>query len=544
MSVITFLVTHRKRDGNRSGPATRIPGHVSSILITAALLSTLITHDQSMAENPFQMNIGSIIQAERVESSTGSRDIGGAIATSTGRIVIAASSSDGELNHPYKILISDDGGKRVREVFSMPASEKVTYHTLGLTYDKDNDVVISMFARNRGYQYLDRPYGKALPFSMDRVGDNEVIVALGWNDGETWSIDKTVRLEKPESTHGMSGAGVQVGDEIFFVHPYTTSNRERTTWRTAVQLACIRIIPKDDGTFTCDYEHEFRTLATAEDHDIPFSSETIYLEKVDGSGYLSFTRNQHGPPYRREYDLDHKPTGEFERVRVVGFDKRDYDPGRNGPLLIAFGIIRMADGNLLYGSRFYGTDHHRAGNILMTSKDEGKTWLFEDEYVPRSLSPLDFPNSGGGGNPQMDYAPDGTLIHLTSEGLAHNVRWTSEGHVSLDPPPYGGFFLCRFEGFRIEGHKPGDDGNGTISIDVSNTTRVDDLYIAKISVEESNGIWMPNEYTDRYGFSTDRKCVAFDYKVTGPNAFIQLRIVLANKANPHRPIFCPRINID
>ena len=38
----------------------------------------------------FDTGIGKIIQAERIESSSGARDIGGAIVTSTGRIVIAA----------------------------------------------------------------------------------------------------------------------------------------------------------------------------------------------------------------------------------------------------------------------------------------------------------------------------------------------------------------------------------------------------------------------------------------------------------------------
>ena len=489
--------------------------------------------------------IGKIIQAERIESSSGARDIGGAIVTATGRIVVAAAISDCELNHPYTILVSDDGGKTVRTVFSMPAGEKITYHTLGLTYDKKNHVIISMFSHNKGLQLLDRPYGKMLPFSMDNCGDNEAIVALGHNDGETWTIAKRIKLPKPQSTHGMSGAGVQVGDDIFFPHPYNTANPERTELRCAVSLAHIRIIPKDDGTFTCDYEHDYRSLANAEEPDRLGADETIYLAKADGSGYLSFIRNQSGPPYRREHDLNHNPTGEFERVHILGFDKRDYDPGRNGPLLLAFGIIRLADGNLLYASRFYGTEHHRAGNIIMTSRDEGKNWLFEDDYLPRSLSPLDFPNSGGCGNPQMDYAPDGTLAHLTSEGLAHNVKIDPQGHVSLDPPPYGGFFLCRFQGFNIQGHKPkpNDDGKGTLRIDVSNITRIDDLYISKISVEHSDGVSMPNEYTDRYIFSADRKSVSFDYEQTGPNAFIQPKIVLANRVNPHRPIFCPRINI-
>jgi hypothetical protein len=271
-------------------------------------------------------------------------------------------------------------------------------------------------------------------------------------------------------------------------------------------------------------------------------NEVVYLTKVDGSGYLSFHREHQGPPLRREYNLDHRPISDFERCRVTGFDQRDYDPGHNGPLLVAFGIIRMTDGNLLCGSRFYGTEHHRAGNIFMTSRDEGKTWLFADDYIPWTIAPLQFPNSGWGGNPQMDYGPDGTMIHITSEQMM-GVRINPDGYVDLNPPPAGGLCLCRFEGLTVTGNKPDSEGEGVLTINVSTMTRIDEIYLNKISIMGSNDVEMRKEDEDRYYFSSDGMRVSFSYKVTGPSAWVRAKIVVANRQNPHRPFFSPLIKL-
>ena len=79
-----------------------------------------------------QTRIGKIIQAQTIPSLTGARDIGGAIVTRTGRTVISVGASDPELNYPCNIAVTDDYGRTVRSVFSMPAIEDVNYHTVGL----------------------------------------------------------------------------------------------------------------------------------------------------------------------------------------------------------------------------------------------------------------------------------------------------------------------------------------------------------------------------------------------------------------------------
>jgi len=488
-----------------------------------------------------QTRIGKIIQAEKIPSLTGARDIGGAIVTRTGRIVIAASISDGELNHPYKIVVTDDRGKSVREVFSMPASEKVTYHTLGITYCRKHHVIVSLFGRNDGYVLLDRPYGEMLPVSPERVGNNDSFLVISRDDGETWQVAKQLPLPKPQHSDSLMGSGVEVGGELFFPHLIGTTNAYGNQWRFNIYLARLRFIPKKDGSFECDYDPQFRTIATNSDEDVPFSCETIYLSKVDGSGYIAFVRNGIGAPYRREYDLNHNPICEFERCRAVGFDKRDYDHGHNGPKLIAFGVIRMADGNLLYSSRFDGTEHHRPGDIFMTSTDEGKTWVFADDYIPWTISPLEFSNAGNGGNPQMDYASDGTLVHLTSEGCIGG-KLDSEGHVSLDPPPKGGYALCCFEGITVRNEKSGD--SGTITIDISTITRIEKLFLARITIVEREGIETEDENENLHKRSADGTQVSFAYKKVGPTPFVCVKVVLANTTNPYRPIFNLRINID
>ena len=481
--------------------------------------------------------IGKIIQAVRIPSLTGARDIGGAAVTQTGRIVIAAGISDGELNHPYKIAVTDDGGATVREVFTLPAEPDVTYHTLGLAYDKEHHVLVSVFGRNKGYVPLDKPYGKTLPFSRDYCGDNSCVLARSWDDGETW-VTTEMPLPKPQNSHGIIGDGVYIDGEIIFPHVVGTCDPREQDHRMITFLARLRNIPRQDGSFDHDYEHEFRTLATNEDRDIPYSSETIYIAKADGSGYISFHRDQVGPPYRREYDLDHRPTCEFVRCRAIGFDPRDYDPGHNGPVLLAFGIIRMADGNLLYGSRYYPSEHHRGGNIFMTSRDEGLTWQFKEDYLPWTLDPLQYPNSGWGGNPQMYYGPDGTLIHNTSEQLMYVKERIRKGL-----PPEGGFALCRFEGFTFDGCTASKDGTGTFSVDASTITRIDDVYISNLVILEAAGLEIEEQDQALLFYSSDATQVSFHYRKVSNQATLKLRITLANKHNQHKPAFEPEIRI-
>ena len=503
----------------------------------------------------FQTRISKIIQARKIRSLTGGSDIGGAVVTRSGRTVISVGLSDLEPNYPCKIIVTDDGGKTVREVFSMPAFEDVSYTTVGLTYDKNYNVIVAMFGRDKGGKNKIAPWStRSHPFSVDNFGDTDDVVVLSWDDGETWHIDKEVRLDKLQWSFGISGCGVQSGKDIFFPRVCQTCDPELKSGRHAVTLAKLRIIPKSDGSFTCDYQPEFRTLSTNRDEDIRYSDETTYIHKLDGSGFISFTRNGQGPPYRREYDLNHNPTCEFERCYALGFDKRDYDPGHNGPCLIAFNIARLADGNLMYAGRFYGTEHHQGGNIFMTSRDEGKTWLFENDYLPWTLDPLEFPNTGGG-NPQMYYVPDGKLMHYTSEGL-FEVKYAKNGvqveynsgdfdGLLLDPPPSGGVCLCYFEGFVIEGNQANTEGKGMLSIDVSQIAKLDDVYISKISIEESQGVKLADDDGSYhpYKFSACKTKVSFTYEMTDSSGFIRPVIVLGNRSNSYHPVFKPRIEV-
>ncbi len=482
-------------------------------------------------DTPYPTRIGRIIQTEMIPSLTGARDIGGAIVTNTGRIVIAAGASDIKQNHPFRIAVTDDGGKTIREVFTMkPENQEMTYHTVGIAYDPQRDLIVSLFGRTDGLKVFDWDKYELVPFSYKKPGVNDAILAISWDNGETWHVDKTIRLPKPEYTSGMIGRGIVKDGVFYFPHVISTANKSHTERRAAVYLAKYEPVVLKAGGYTGNLDLRFRTLSSADNRDIRYSDETVYIEKRDGSGYISFTRSSPGPPYRREYDRDYHPTGEFERCKTTGFDPRDYDPGNNGPLLIAFGVVRLADGNLLYASRFYGTDHHRAGNIFMTSTDEGKTWSFKDDYIPWTLDPLTFSNIGSGGNPQMGYKPDGSLIHITSQG------WHGE---NLRKPEPGGFALCTFKGIDISLNSP-----GIVNVDVSTVAKVEDVFIGKISVIESEGVKMPDETTSRYRYADDLTRVWFPYIKTGDHAFIKLEIVLFNKSNGYRPVFTPVIEIE
>jgi hypothetical protein len=480
----------------------------------------------------FQTRIGTIIQTEIIPSLTGARDIGGCIVTNTGRIVIAAGVSDVKQNHPFKIAMTDDGGKTIQEVFTMhPENSTVTYHANGIAYDPKQNLIICLFGRTEGYKVFDFEKYEEVPFSIDKTGKNDAILALSRDNGITWHIDKKVSLNKHEHTSGMVGSGIVAEGSFYFPHVMSGVNQNKTELRHSVYLAKFNPIKLKDNNFTGELDLRFKTFSSTNDIDIRYSDETVYIEKLDGTGYISFTRSQPGPPYRREYDLSHKPIQEFERIKTVGFDQRDFDQGSNGPLLIAFNVVRLADGNLMYSSRYYGTEHHRAGNIFMTSNDEGKTWYFKDDYIPWTLNPLTFSNIGSGGNPQMSYSPDGSLVHITSQG------WQLGKEGTYRHPSPGGFALCKFKGIEINAD------SGIISIDVSTIAKIDDVFIGKISVTESAGVKLKDETTKRYSYSKDLSSVCFSYEKMDKDAYIQLEMVLANKFNNYRPVFNPRIEI-
>jgi len=501
------------------------------LLIILLLVSgfTFTQENYAPDRKGFHTRIGTIIQTEMIPSLTKARDIGGCIVTNTGRIVIAAGASDIKQNHPFKIAITDNGGKTFKEVFTMhPENSTVTYHANGIAYDPKQNLIVCFFGRTEGVKIFDYEKYQLVPFSIDKTGKNDAVLALSWDNGLTWHIDKRVSLFKHEHTSGMIGGGVVTEGAFYFPHVMVGVNQNKTEWRASVYLAKFNPIKLENDGFTGELDLRFRTFSSADDIDIRYSDETVYIEKLDGTGYISFTRSQPGPPYRREYDLNHNPINEFARCKTVGFDPRDFDKGRNGPMLIAFNVVRLADGNIMYSSRYYGTAHHRAGNIFMTSTDEGKTWQFKDDYIPWNLNPLTFSNIGSGGNPQMSYAPDGSLVHITSQGF--------HGENERKPEP-GGFALCKFKGIDIK------NDSGIISIDVSTIAKIEDVFVAKISVTESAGVKMQDETTKRYTFSKDMSQVYFSYEKTAKEAYIQLEIVLANKTNNYRPVFNPRIEI-
>jgi hypothetical protein len=200
---------------------------------------------------------------------------------------------------------------------------------------------------------------------------------------------------------------------------------------------------------------------------------------------------------------------------------------------MAFNVIRMLDGNLMMSSRFYGTEHHKAGNIFLTSRDEGLTWDYEDDQIPFSLDPFQLYASGGGGNPSMSYMPDASLIHTTSAG-------------SSDPPAANrGTLVCRFRGFIIEIDKYGPS-RGEVVIDTSDLLGIEPVYIGNASVADKNSIEFENHNSNAFAltnYSPDRRKLRIDYKVTGSSPSMILRITLANRANSYRPVFETAIKI-
>ena len=482
--------------------------------------------------------IGTVVGAYHLDCLSGQRDIGGSVVTRSGRIVLSVGASDLWLETCFKIAVSDDGGKSFTVKFERPAIEDVTYHTTGMLYDEKNDVLMAIFGETKGFQLFNErnQYDSGVrEFSMDDLGHGKLMMARSTDSGDTWKLF-TLRdyreIGKPWTVSGgLCGCGVQEGDDIFVPLYAVTANEEKTARRCENPLMRIRTLTRGSTSESFEFEHDFRMLTTNSDFDIRYASETVYLRKLDRSGFLSFHRTGDGMPYRREYDNEHRPTADFRRVQSRGFDRRDYDPGKQGPVVVAFNVIRMLDGNLMLASRFYGTEHHAPGMIFLTSRDEGLAWDYEDDQIPCFLDPFELYPAGGGGNPSMSYLPDASLVHTTSAG-------TREPRLAD-----GGTLICRFLGFDI-GVNRQSSAEGTVSLDVSGVVGLEPVYIGNCSLAEKKDIEFPNCNGDIFALShytSDRRKITIPYRIKGENPRLGLRVTLANRSNSYRPSFEPGI---
>jgi len=488
----------------------------------------------------FKTRIGRIVGAYHLDCLSGQRDIGGSATTRSGRIVLSVGASDLWLETYFRIAVSDDGGKSFAVKFERPAIEDVTYHTTGLLYDEKNDVLMAIFGETKGYQLFNKRndyYSGMRNFSVDNLGHGKLMMARSTDNGETWhlfTLCDYVEIGKPYMiSGGLGGCGVQEGDDIFVPLVTTTANEEKTARRHENSLMRIRTLSRENTADSFEFEHDFRMLTTNSDLDIRYASEVVYLRKLDRSGFLSFHRPRSGMPYRREYDNEHRPTSDFVRVQSRGFDPRDYDPGEQGPVIVAFNVVRMLDGNLMLASRFYGTEHHAPGMIFLTSRDDGLSWDYQDDQIPCFLDPFELYPGGGSGNPSMSYLPDASLVHTTSAGL--------------DEPRLadGGTLICRFRGFDIQVHKQ-SPAEGAVSLDVSDVVGLEPVYIGSCSFADKNDVEFPNCNGDMFALShyaSDRRKITIPYRIKGQSPRLELRVTLANRSNGYRPAFQPRIEL-
>ena len=496
--------------------------------------------------NELSTRVGTIVYTGHTTSLSGQRDIGGSLVANSDRIVLVNGPSDIFKKRTLKICVSDDGGKTFHERFCMPAIEDVSYHTAGLLYDQKNAVIMALFGEVKGFRLFDKDNQNSDGDSLNKItpehlGRSKLLMARSIDNGETWSLFELHDYSKDPKAHtvtgGITGCGVQKDNDTFGPQFLITTNDSGDALRWAILLSRIRTLDTGNTESSFEFENDFRVIASDSDTDICYADETVYIKTLDGSGYLSFHRSNTGTtmegggtPFRREYDNNHNPTSYFTRIMTQGFDPRDYDPGMNGPIIIAFNIIRMLDGHLLMASRFYGTTHHKAGNIFMTSRDEGRNWYYEDDQIPYSLDPLRYWPKGSGGNPSMSYLSDASLIHTTSTG----------GGTLL---PDTGSFVTRFRGITST-FQESTSSEGVLCVDVSDVVALEPIYIANIEIVESQSLHLQGG--DRAfvtEFTSDRQSVRIPVVIEGKSPSIRLRIALANRCNGYRPFFEPTFNL-
>ena len=490
--------------------------------------------------NTFKTRIGTLVHASVTPCYSGQRDIGGSVVTKDGRIALSAGPSDCWEEAVFKIAVSDDRGETFRVTYETPAIHDVTYHTTGMLYDERNDILMAVYGETKGYRLFNKrnDYQSGVaPFSPDRFGHSKLMMARSVDGGESWETFTLYDYKENGEEHivcaGICGCGVAGGDDLIVPGVLVSANEARNAMRCEVPLLRFRNLSRDNTRESFEFENNFRMLATNDDRDMRYASETVYLRKLDGAGFLSFHRTGDGVPFRREYDNDHRPIADFTRVHTTGWDARDYDPGKHGPVVIAFNVVRTPDGNLMLASRFYGTEHHRPGNIFMTSRDEGVTWDYRDDQIPCSLDPLLFHPCGGSGNPSMSYLPDASLVHTTSTG------WTGDLVTDF------GSIINVFRGLAIDVETSGD-GAGTVTVDVSDVVGIDPVYLGNVMVAEQRDLEVNDGHPSTVAlgdYSADRVRMVFTCKITGPAPFLQLAVTLANHRDSHRPTFTPTVPI-
>ena len=496
----------------------------------------------------FKTRIGTIVGAYVLDCLSGQRDIGGSVVTRSARIVLSVGASDCWQEIYFRIAVSDDGGKSFAVKFERPAIEDVTYHTTGMIYDEKNDVLMAIFGEVKGCQLFNKrnDYSSGVrKYSMDEQGHGKLMMARSTDNGETWQLFTLYDYPQNNKAHhhsgGVGGCGVQIGDDLFVPTTVGCANEEKTDLTASEErvrrfenpLVRIRTLSRDNTAESFEFENDFRKLTTNSDLDIRYADETVYIQKLDRTGFLSFHRPCSGMPYRREYDNEHRPASDYCRVESRGFDRRDYDPSEQGPKLVAFNVVRMPDGNLMLASRFYGTDHHAPGNIFLTSRDDGLVWDYQDDQIPCCLDPFELYPAGGGGNPSMSYMPDASLVHTTSAGIGEPRLAT------------GGTLISRFRGFDIDIQRQSSSG-GTVCLDVSETVGLDPVYIGNCAITDKNDVEFPDCHGDHFilsHYTSDRRKITIPYRVRGKSPRLELRVTLANRSNGYRPTFQPKINL-
>ena len=101
---------------------------------------------------------------------------------------------------------------------------------------------------------------------------------------------------------------------------------------------------------------------------------------------------------------------------------------------------------------------------------------------------------------------------------------------------------CRF----AIGVERSDGGTGAVTVDSCDVVGTDPVYLGNVKVAQERDIEINHGHprTVALGeYSPDRVRVAFTYKITGPDPFLQLAVTLANHQNSHRPTFTPTMSI-
>lgn len=310
----------------------------------------------------------------------------GIVCTPEGTLVVSFSGDRDWHVCPWgkiQMTRSTDGGKtwsEAKTIVDTPTDDRGT----GLTLAPDGSIILQhhaspVFAKRDGPRY-DKYDGHVARMGMETIKQWDAFwLHRSTDDGLTW------RVQGQSPSHTPKGPATLDDGRLLMVRPKVSESHDLgKTWNEIGQIE--------------------RPPADRYDNRYAFLSEQHAVDAGDGR-LVALSR------YRTKDNLDH----ELRQTVSTDGGKTWSEPAATGMVGYPAHLLRLHNGDLL---AVYGRRLDPMGQRACISKDQGRTWLTDQEIVLSYAAPQ---GSGDLGYPSSAQLPDGTIwtVYYQVEKPAH-----------------------------------------------------------------------------------------------------------------------------